>query len=133
MNRYDPLKAPNPQQWAAEDELHRINLVEDYHRRGRIDLPNVKIHAVVHVIVENQIALAEDAPVRTLKRLQEEGLDRHDAIHAIALVLMERLPGILTGDAAHDPDIGDAGKSIYAGLENLSAESWRHSMDDEAD
>jgi len=51
MNRYDPLKAPNPQQWLAAAEQHRINLVEDFHRRERIDLPNAQIHAVVHVIV----------------------------------------------------------------------------------
>lgn len=131
MNRYDPLKAPNPQQWLAEDEQQRINLVEDFHRRARVDLPSVQIHAAMHVIVENQIALAEEVPVRTLKRLQKEGLDRHDAIHAMAMVLVEHLPRILAADSNDQPDSGHAGKLIYEGLERLTAESWRRSMDDE--
>ena len=131
MNRYDALKAPNPQQWLAAVEQHRINLVEDFHRRERIDLPNAQIHAVVHVIVENQIALAEDVPVRTLKRLQQEGLDRHDAIHAMAMVMMEYLPGILTAEPANTAGIGDPGNSFFEALEKLTADSWRHSMDDE--
>jgi hypothetical protein len=47
---------------------------------------------MTHVIVENQVALGEAYPVQSvLLRLMEEGLDRHDAIHAIGSVLAERL------------------------------------------
>jgi len=47
------------------------------------------MHGVAHVIVENQIAAGDSTvePV-TLARLMREGLDRHDAIHAIGSVLM---------------------------------------------
>ncbi len=42
----------------------------------------------MHVVVENQIAMGDEIPVRdTLVRLMSEGLDRHDAVHAIATVL----------------------------------------------
>jgi hypothetical protein len=37
-------------------EQERIDLVQDYHRRARIRLPNAKVHA----IVEAQIALADE-------------------------------------------------------------------------
>src|SRR5437660_10218640 len=52
--RYDPLEAPDPQEWLALYEQERISLVDDYHRQARIRLPNAQAHAVVHAIVENQ-------------------------------------------------------------------------------
>ena len=70
MERYDPLKAPDPQEWPSLDEQERIDLVQDYHRRARVSLPNEKVHAIAHVIVENQVALGDEPAVeRTLKRL----------------------------------------------------------------
>jgi hypothetical protein len=60
MQRYDPLKAPDPQEWLALDEQERIALAQDYHRRARIRLPNATAHATAHAIVENQIALGDE-------------------------------------------------------------------------
>lgn len=54
--RYDPATAPDPQKWLALDETQRIELVSVYHRRTRAKLPDVHLHAIVHVIVENQFA-----------------------------------------------------------------------------
>ena len=86
----DPLEAPEPKEWLAIDEAERIQLAQDYYRRARVRLPNEKLHAVFHVVVENQIALGDEIPVQsTLQRLMVEGLDRHEAIHAIASVLAE--------------------------------------------
>ena len=86
--RYDPLRPPDAEQWLDLDEMERMDLVADYHRCARIKLPNPRLHATLHVIVENQILLADETPVAaTLDRLLAEGLDRHDAIHAIASVL----------------------------------------------
>jgi len=83
--QYDPLEAPEPEEWLAIDEAERIDLVKDYHRRARVRLPNEKLHAVFHVVVENQITLGNEIPVQsTVQRLMAEGLDRHEAIHAIA-------------------------------------------------
>src|ERR1700676_270077 len=84
--QYDPLEAPEPEQWLALDEGERIHLAQSYHRRARVRLPNEKVHAVLHVVVENQIALGDEMPVqRTVQRLIAEGLDRHEAIHASLL------------------------------------------------
>ena len=126
IDKYDPLKAPDPEEWLALDEMQRLDLVEDYHRRARVRLPNAGGHAALHAAVENQIALGDEIPVqRTTQRLIAEGLDRHEAIHAIASVLaghmwnLTRQPQLAADD---DPNI-----PYYAELERLTAKSWRRS------
>jgi Domain of unknown function (DUF1841) len=123
MKRYDPLKSPDPEEWLALDEQERIDLVEDYHRRKRIRMPSVRGHAAFHVIVENQIAMGEELPVkRKLQQLMDEGLDRHDAIHAIGSVLSRQFYHILKRGQSSDPP-----KAYYAALEDLTAEIWLRS------
>ena len=96
MQHYDPLEPPDPEEWISLDEQERIQLVEDYHRRTRIRLPNVTAHAVIHAVVENQIAFGDETPVRrTIERLMAEGLDRHDAIHAVGSVLAGHIYDLL--------------------------------------
>src|SRR5690349_5368390 len=99
-DRYDPLHAPDPEAWLALDEQDRIARVSAYHTRSGIDLPNVQVHATLHAIVENQIALGDETPVRNKARqLMAQGLDRHEAIHAIAAVLIKHITTMM-----HDPD-----------------------------
>ena len=89
MKRYDANTAPHPEAWLQLDEQERIDLVIAYHRHYRRTMGHSpKLHGTVHAIVENQVA-AGDATVvpATLARLMREGLDRHDAIHAIGSVL----------------------------------------------
>jgi uncharacterized protein YchJ len=127
MERYDPLKAPDPQEWLSLDEQERIDLVADYHLRARIDLPNAKAHAVAHAIVENQIALGgELAAERTLHRLMAEGLDRHDAVHAIGFVLLGLLNDTMRGSASDE----FSHEEYAAGLDRLTAAEWRQSGDE---
>ena len=42
------------------DEGERLALVETYHRRVGDEPPNEQVHAIVHVIVENQVALGDE-------------------------------------------------------------------------
>jgi hypothetical protein len=78
---YEALEALEPEEWLAGDEAEGIQLAQAYHRRARVRLPNERVHAVFHVVVENQIALGDEIPVqRTLQRLITDGLDRHEAI-----------------------------------------------------
>ena len=122
MDRYNPLEAPASEEWLDLDESERIALVERYHRRARIPLPNLKAHATFHVIVENQAALGDETPVRrTLARLVEEGVDRHEAIHAVAAALSEHVYDLVR--AASPPS--DPNASYYAALEKLTVKSWR--------
>jgi hypothetical protein len=122
MERYDPLEAPDPEEWLALDEGERLELVKDYHRRARIRVPNLEVHAVAHTIVENQIALEDETPAqRAAERLMNEGLDRHEAIHAIGSVLMGHIFDLMkTPTSGGDPNPG-----YFAELEALSAEGWR--------
>ena len=108
MEEYDPNQDPPAEEWLALDELERISLCEEYHRRHRIRTPNAQRHAVVHAIVENQLALAEPVVVATLARLRSEGLDRHGAIHAIGSVLSDHLDSLL-----RDPQSPDQSNERY--------------------
>jgi hypothetical protein len=128
---YDPAVAPDPAQWLALDEDERMRRVEDCHRHSGVSLPNEKLHAVLHVAVENQIALGDELPVRrTVDRLMGEGLDRHEAIHAVGLVLTEHLNGALKDD----PEAKAFSKAAYnAAIERITAESWRRYWEDAED
>ncbi len=124
MKPYDPLHAPDATEWLATDEGERIQLVHDYHRRAKVKLPDARLHATIHVVVENQVALGDELPVRrTVDRLQAEGLDRHDAIHAVGAVLAEHMHGLMTkGSQMASPN-----ELYWASLDKLSAKAWRRS------
>jgi hypothetical protein len=120
--RYDPHEHIISDAWLALDESERMQLVKRYHRRQRIRLPNEIIHAAIHVIVENQVALGDEFPAKAvLHRLIKEGLDRHEAIHAIGSVLSEEFFVVMSGLEAG----GDLNADYIEKLESLSAEAWR--------
>jgi len=124
MKQYDPLIAPDADEWLALDESERIALARAYHRRTRVRLPNLEVHAMAHAVVETQIAMGDETPVRrTALRLMAEGLDRHDAIHAIGSVFF----GVIYDVTKAAGTSIDANERYYAELEQLSAESWRQS------
>ena len=120
MNHYDPDKTPNPQQWLALDEQVRIDWAEQYHRARRVKLPNVTVHAALHVIIENQIAENLEPVVRAMARLAREGLSRHECIHAIGSVLAGHIYGLSNAsvDEKHSMPI------YCAAVERLTAKSW---------
>jgi len=121
MQKYDPMLDPDPEQWELLDEAERVDLVIGYHQEAGIEAPNVESHALLHVVVENQIALGEETPVEAaLRRLLDEHLDRHDAIHAIAGVLVNYMFALMQGE-----DGGQGNEEYYAEIEKLSAEKWR--------
>jgi uncharacterized protein DUF1841 len=127
---YDPAVAPDPARWQALGEDERLSQVMDYHRRAGAFAPNEQIHAVMHVTIENQIAMGDELPVRrTVERLMAEGLDRHEAVHAVASVLTTRL-----FDAIRDPEATVFPLQAYnAAVEHLTADSWRRDFGDEDD
>jgi hypothetical protein len=124
MPSYNPDIAPSAADWLALSEDERMELVSSHHRRLKIKLPNTELHAVIHVVVENQLAMGESIVVATLARLQAEGLDRHDALHAIGSVLS----GYIYDLMREESDAKDVTYARYLeGLERLSASSWRAS------
>ena len=100
LNAYDPDTSSSAIEWLALDESERIEIVAAYHRHKQIRLPDAQLHAVIHVVVENQIALGEEVVVNTLARLQTEGLNRHEALHAIGSVLVDDLYELMRESAA---------------------------------
>jgi len=128
MERYDPEMAPIGKDWLEIDEGERLLLVEEYHRDARIPLPTRarRLHASMHVVVENQLALNDEPVVRALARVMKEGLSRHDAVHAIGSVVAEEIYDVLK--QKDPPDTVRA--RYYAAVERLTAATWRASGDD---
>jgi hypothetical protein len=122
--RYDALKAPDPQAWLDLHEQERIDQVIEYHQRHHLPMGgSVQLHGIAHVVVENQIAMGDPPAAReALARLMGEGLDRHDAVHAVGSVVM----GIVV-DVVHEKggDGGDINAKISRELAELTAASWR--------
>jgi hypothetical protein len=127
MERYDPELAPIANDWLALDEGARIMLVEHHHRDARISIPKAgrRLHASIHVVVENQLALKDEPVVRAVLRLTKEGLSRHDAIHAIGSLVAE-----LIFDAVNYEDAPETSRArYYAAVERLNAQAWRDGSD----
>lgn len=99
MTTYDPERAPNPAKWLALDEQERMLSVEQHHARERIELEEPLLHALLHAVVENQIALGIKPVKQTLARLIAEGLTRHDAIQAMGAVFAEHMLELMKPDA----------------------------------
>ncbi len=107
---------------AGYDESERIAMVESWHRRAGIRIPGAKMHAIVHTVVESQIALGESVIIESLARLRSEGLSRHDAIHAIGSVLAEHMFHVLKDISAPDsPEV------YYDRVRRLTAAEWLRS------
>ncbi len=124
MRAYDPLNAPDPDDWQSMGEDERMMLVMEHHREAGVELPNEQVHAVVHVVVENQVALGDEMSAQaTLKRLIREGLGRHEAIHAVGSVLMDFVQELLGDDAAPE-----ANERYNEELRKLTAAKWLESF-----
>lgn len=129
MKRYNPLKAPAPEEWLNIDEAERVRLVGDYHHHVQAELPDVMVHVMFHVIVENQAALGDEMPVRrTIDRLMKEGIDRHEAVHAVGSVMSEHM-WKLARSAPNSPSHAELNAPYYAALEKLTVESWRQAYE----
>jgi hypothetical protein len=120
--QYEANDQPHSASWLELDENERVDAVMEYHRRAKVELENLKLHAMTHVVVENQVALGEATPVpATLNRLMQEGLDRHEAIHAIGSILMS-----IVFDVSQEPAVGGDINARYSReLTTLTAASWR--------
>jgi len=120
LTKYDPDRAPDPARWLAEGEAQRIDIIERYHRRTRADLPRLRVHAVMHMVVENQIAMGDEVAVaETVDRLMRDGLSRHESIHAVASVLIGYMAQVARTEQPFDTD------AYNRDLRALTEASWR--------
>ena len=124
MKKYSPFSQPKAEEWLALDEQSRIDIVAKYHRQVKQKLPNVKLHSSFHVVVENQLAEALPEVVNALRRLMDEGMDRHDAIHAIGWVLANHMHSMMSGDTTgHNME-----EEYFHDLNELTEESWHRGL-----
>jgi len=119
---YNPTEHPDAGSWLSLSEADRLAAVERHHKKARIKLPNTRGHAALHVMVENQLAEAYEPTIRAMTRLMHEGLNRHDAIHAISSVVTEYLFEAMNSGRDDSPEVTKS--VIAAGIERLSAKSW---------
>lgn len=123
MTFYDPEIAPESTPWLAIPEQERMRVIKNYHVASQIKLSNIKAHAAMHALVENQIATGYGPSKRAIVRLQEEGLSRHKALHAIGSVIAE-----LYYETTMSPPTVESGElqlRMKSAIENLSAKQWK--------
>lgn len=122
METYDPLVPPNKGDWLALPEHHRIERVRDFHENSvhHLDVEALTIHSLLHVIVENQIALGGELLPETIAKLIRQGLDRHEAIHAIGTIVSEDVFKIIRGEVNEFSP-----KQYRRKLEKITAKHWR--------
>ena len=119
--KYNPISEPLPGEWLSLPEAERLDSVVDYHKVHGGFGENLRMHAVIHVVVENQIAAGEPPVVaQTLRRLTREGLSRHDAVHAVGSVLAESIFPLLKGSQAEFDEA-----AYVSALSSLTAKGWR--------
>ena len=124
MDTYDPLIPPDPKAWLALDEGERIVMIEEYHEAHPTGIPGPDAHAIIHAIVENQVAEGDTLPVsEKLRQLMAQGLDRHEAIHAIGSVLAKHVFAIAKGKTT----TGDPNIAYFRALKRLNARKWLRS------
>lgn len=122
MDHYDPSKNINGKEWLSLDEDHRLNLVEEFHLTldQEDDGSSITAHCAMHVAVENQLA-GDEVPKtnQVLEKLLRQGLDRHEAIHAIAAVLAKELFSLMKANQ------GEFSVKTYSRkLDRLTAKRW---------
>jgi hypothetical protein len=120
METYDPETAPDAVEWLELEEDERIRRIASHHRRVKVKLPNLQVHATLHSVVENQIAEEMQTVRETVARLQEEGLSRHDAIHAVGSVLVGRLYTLMQEGARAQFEV----EAYFQDLRALTAKRW---------
>ncbi|MCK4983854.1 MAG: hypothetical protein KAS17_13075 [Victivallaceae bacterium] len=122
MKNYFPDKLVNPEEWLALDEGERIALVRAFHENhdGEMPADALSVHSAIHAIVENQLAMRVELIPETITKLTRQGLDRHEAIHAIGAILSEDLFDMLKGNIKEFSP-----KKYRRKLEKLTAKRWR--------
>jgi hypothetical protein len=115
------MAAPDASVWLAADEADRLEAVRRQHKHAGERSGNPRLHAAVHVTIETQLAEGLAPVVRAMQRLADEGLDRHDALHAVGSVVAEQMV-----EAVHGR--GFDATEYETRLDALSAASWRGSF-----
>ena len=122
MDTYNPSLPPNKEEWLEATESERMSIVREYHKKidDNLDEKALEIHSAIHVIVENQLAMEVELLPETLAKLMRQGLDRHEAIHAIGAIISGDIFAIIRGEITeYSP------KKYRRKLEKITAKRWK--------
>lgn len=137
---WDPEATPDPAAWLALDDAEQNEAVARWHAdhpSPALHPPDLepRTHAALHAVIERQLA-SDDPPAvrRALQRLQDAGLRRHPALHALMdALLREMRRSLLTGRpfdvAAYERDLNALRPEQAIPLDALG----RMASDDDAD
>jgi len=123
MDTYNPLIEPNKDEWLKSSENDRIDVVREFHENSDDEFEEagaLTIHSTLHVIVENQLAMGVELIPETIAKLTRQGLDRHEAIHAIGAIISEDIFYIIRGEKTEFSP-----KQYRRKLEKITAKRWR--------
>jgi len=126
VDTYNPFKTLDADAWLALDEQVRLDLVKQWHSEANDLLEEEganESHAAIHVAVENQLAQGEQPTVQVVARLLRQGLDRHEAVHAISAVLAEIMYELVNSEREDAEE--HYGRLYRRKLEKLTAKRWR--------
>lgn len=119
---YDANHAPSSELWSALDERDKLDRVARYHTAALDPSrhpPSMQRHAGMHVGVENQLASGKPPQVaEALARLIRDGMNRHDALHAVGWVMTEHMKRAVETRKPIDND------AYLHDLEQLSLQRW---------
>lgn len=115
MRDYNPAKNPSRQEWLALDDDQRVDLVTHFHTKIGDIGEHQSSHALIHTVLETQIAENTPGVRDAIGRLRKQGLNRHDAIHALGTVLAEHMHNLAHSNYSDDEEP----TQIY--LEKISA------------
>jgi hypothetical protein len=121
MDKYNPDQPVNSKNWLELDEAIRIELVHDFHSELDLEMADeaLSLHSTIHVLVENQLAMGVEFIPETIAKLTRQGLNRHEAIHAIGALISEDIFDVLNGNAEEFSQ-----KKYRRKLEKITAKRW---------
>ena len=121
-----------PAGWLTLEDSKRVELVLASHAHlgtGHPRTSNVRVHSAMHVVVENQLAAGDPMEARpTRARLVDEGLDRHQAVHAMGQVVAELTFSVLKREAGASENVA---ARLAAGYLAMTAEKFLAGLDEE--
>ena len=123
MDTYNPLIEPKKDDWLESSEFDRIEAVREFHEKFDHDEfeddDALIIHCTLHVVVENQLAMGVELIPETFAKLTRQGLNRHDAIHAIGAIISEDIFYIMRGEKSEFSP-----KQYRKNLEKITEKRW---------
>jgi len=126
MYQYNPHKKPDPETWLTMDDEEKLDLVEEFHRNAQIEIEGMTMHAVIHVVIENQLAMKIPEVLVVYQRLRQKNVNRHNAIHALGNAMSNLLFDHFKGKIPEElTEMPEPNKDYFRRLKKLRASDWK--------